>query len=157
MVLLYHLNIIKGGFLAVCTFFALSGYLSCLSALKNDDFSIKKYYINRFKKIYLPLIIITFLTIIIVRLNSSIGWVNLKPETNSVLLGYNNYWQLNANLDYFTKSVNTPFIHLWYISILMQYELIFPILFIVFKKIDHKLRKNISTILVILLAIGSTI
>ena len=33
-VLLYHLNILKGGFLAVCTFFVLSGYLACSSALK---------------------------------------------------------------------------------------------------------------------------
>ena len=36
MVLLYHLNILKGGFLAVCTFFALSGYLTCMSALKKE-------------------------------------------------------------------------------------------------------------------------
>lgn len=29
-VLLYHLNILKGGYLAVCTFFVLTGYLSCI-------------------------------------------------------------------------------------------------------------------------------
>lgn len=29
MVLLYHLNILKGGFLAVCTFFALSRIFKC--------------------------------------------------------------------------------------------------------------------------------
>ena len=128
-----------------------------MSALKKYDFSIKDYYVSRLKKIYLPLIIVVFLTIIIARLNSSIGWINLKPETNSVLFGYNNFWQLNANLDYFTKNINSPFIHLWYIAILMQFELIFPIIFVVFRKIDDKLRKNISTILVFLLAIGSTI
>ena len=44
LVLFYHLNILKGGFLAVCTFFALSGYLTCISALKNENFSIKLYY-----------------------------------------------------------------------------------------------------------------
>lgn len=157
LVLLYHLNIIKGGFLAVCTFFTLSGYLSCLSALKNNNFSIKEYYVGRLKKIYLPLIIVVFLTIFFARLNSNIGWINLKQETNSVLFGYNNFWQLNANLDYFTKSINSPFIHLWYISILMQFELLFPIIFIAYRKLDNALRKNISTLLIVIMAIGSTI
>ena len=39
-VLLYHLNILKGGYLAVCTFFVLSGYLSCISAFKKEKFNI---------------------------------------------------------------------------------------------------------------------
>jgi len=38
-VLLYHLNILKGGYLAVCIFLVLSGYLSCISAFKKDKFS----------------------------------------------------------------------------------------------------------------------
>ena len=111
MVLLYHLNILKGGFLAVCTFFVLSGYLECVSALKKDYFSIKSYYINRFKKIYLPLLIVVFITIIIFKLHPFTNWMNLKPESLSVILGYNNFWQLNANLDYFTKHINSPFMH----------------------------------------------
>ena len=153
MVLLYHLNILKGGFLAVCTFFTLSGYLDCITALKKEKFSIKSYYINRFKKIYIPLLIVVFMTLIIFKLFQQSNWMNLKPETNSVLFGYNNFWQLNANLDYFTKNVNSPFIHLWYISILMQFELLFPIVFVLLKKINKKLRKDISTLLVLILTI----
>lgn len=34
MVLLYHLNILKGGFLAVCTFFALSRIFRLYNSLK---------------------------------------------------------------------------------------------------------------------------
>ena len=41
LVLLYHLSIIKGGYLAVCTFFAMSGYLEYLSISSKKDFSIK--------------------------------------------------------------------------------------------------------------------
>ena len=54
-ILLYHLDILKGGYLAVCTFFVLSGYLSCLSAFSKEKFLLKDYYINRLKNIYLPL------------------------------------------------------------------------------------------------------
>ena len=50
-VLLYHLNILKGGYLAVCVFFVLSGYLSFKSAFNQEKFSILSYYYNRLKKI----------------------------------------------------------------------------------------------------------
>ena len=155
LVLLYHLNILKGGFLAVCTFFALSGYLGCLSALNNKKFSIKEYYVSRFKKIYIPLIIVVFITVILVKI-TNITWLNLKQETTSVIFGYNNFWQLSVKLDYFARAGNSPFIHLWYISILMQFDLIFPILFVLFKKIDKKVKKNLSIILVFLLTVLST-
>ena len=157
LVLLYHLNVIKGGFLAVCTFFTLSGYLSCTSALKNKNFSIKLYYINRIKKLYLPLLIVVAITVIFAKINPSINWINLKPESSSVLLGYNNIWQLKANQDYFTRNINSPFIHLWYISILFQFDLIFPIAFSIFKKIENKVKTNISTIIVFLFTIITTI
>lgn len=157
MVFLYHLNILKGGFLAVCTFFVLSGYLSCASALKNEKFSIKTYYKKRFIKLYVPLIIIVAFTVLIIKCIKGINWLNLKPETLSVLFGYNNFWQLNANLDYFTRHVNSPFMHLWYIAILIQFDLVFPILFTLFKKIDITLKMNVSVFVVILASLVSTI
>ena len=157
MVLLYHLNILKGGFLAVCTFFALSGYLTCMSALKKEKFSIKTYYLNRLRTLYLPLIVVVSLTIIVFKLLPNITWLNLKQETTSVIFGYNNFWQLNANLDYFTKNVNSPFIHLWYISILMQFELVFPIIFKIFKRIQEKGLNIIPIIITFILTIVSTV
>ncbi len=152
-VLLYHFNILKGGYLAVCTFFVLSGYLSCASAFKKEKFSLKAYYFNRFKKIYMPLIIVVFLTIFVVSLFPSLAWFNLKPETTSVLLNYNNFWQLSANLDYFARHVNSPFIHLWYISILLQFDLIFPFLFLALRKLGAKVHKFIPCITTFILAV----
>ena len=157
MVVLYHLSIIGGGFLAVCTFFALSGYLQCLSAMKSKTFSIKKYYLKRLKRIYLPLLLVVSITVIYAKLNPNINWLNLKQETISALFGYNNFWQLNANMDYFTKNINSPLIHIWYISILMQFDLVFPIFFLLFKKINKLIYKNASTIIIFLLAVISTI
>ena len=156
LVLLYHLNILKGGFLAVCTFFVLTGYLSTVSALRNRNFKIITYYKNRFKKIYVPLIVVMFITLIIIKI-SGINYINLKPEVNSIIFGYNNYWQLHANMDYFTRFVSSPFMHLWYIAILMQFELVFPIIFVLFRKIDRIVNKNISTIIVFILMIISII
>ena len=157
LILLYHLHIIEGGFLAVCTFFTLYGYLGCLSSLKCNNFSIRNYYKNRIKKIYIPLLIVISLTVITYRLFSYNNWLNLKQETISSIFGYNNFWQLNINLDYFTKNVHSPLIHLWYISILMQFDLIFPFVFKLLKKVDEKINKHISTIIVFILALSTTI
>ena len=155
-VLFYHIGLLKGGYLAVCIFFVLSGYLLIISAYNKDKFSLKKYYINKFKRLYLPLLIVVFITIVIIKLIPSITYLNLKPEVTSILLGYNNYWQLNANLDYFVRHVNSPFIHLWYIAIILQLELIFPLVFILLKKISKKVR-IIPFIILTLLSIGSYI
>ena len=156
-VLLYHLNILKGGYLAVCVFFVLSGYLSCVSAFKKENFSLKEYYSNRLLKIYLPLLVVTFITIFVVSLFSNIVWLNLKPETTSVLLGYNNFWQLSANLDYFVRHVNSPFIHFWYIGILLQFDIIFPFLYIAFKKIGDKVNKIVLCIITLVLGVASAV
>ena len=156
-ILFYHLNILKGGYLAVCTFFVLSGYLSYISASKQDKFSFKNYYLNKILKIYLPLILVVFITISIVTFIPNINWLNLKPETTSIVLGYNNFWQLNANLDYFARHINSPFMHFWYIAILLQFDLIFPFIYILFKKIKDKFNKIIPCIISILLVILFTI
>ena len=74
-----------------------------------------------------------------------------------MLFSYNNYWQLHASLDYFTKHIDSPFMHLWYISILVQFDLLFPVLFILLKKLEEKFHKNISIFVVGICAIFSTI
>ena len=148
-ILLYHLNILKGGYQAVCTFFVMSGYFTCISIIKKNK-SLINHYKSRFKKIYIPLLIIVMLTIIVVPLFKNIHWFNLKPETTSVIFGYNNFWQIKANQDYFARSAVSPFVHLWYISILLQLELIFPIIIKACKKIKHKI---IPTLLMLLISI----
>ena len=140
-ILFYHIGILKGGYLAVCTFFVLSGYLAVLSCYKKEKFSLKDYYLSRLKKIYLPLLIVVFTSIVVITLLNTFDWINLKPETISVLLGYNNYWQLNANLDYFVRHISSPFMHLWYIAILLQFEVVFPIVFITLRKLGRKVSK----------------
>lgn len=147
-ILLYHLNILKGGYLAVCAFFVLSGYLSCKSLFNKEKISLKEYYLNRLLKIYLPLLLVVFISIAIISFITSINWLNLKPETTSILFGYNNFWQLSANLDYFARHVNSPFIHLWYIAILLQFDLIFPFIFIGLKKLKDKTKKIVPVITV---------
>ena len=156
-IFLYHLNILKGGYLAVCTFFVLTSYLSCISEFKKTKFPLKDYYLKRIVKLYIPLVIVVFSSLAVISLFPNISWFNLKPETTSVLLGYNNFWQLNANLDYFARHINSPFIHLWYIAILLQFDLVFPLIFVPLRKLGDKVSKSIPCIISILATTVSTI
>ncbi len=156
-ILLYHLNILKGGYLAVCTFFVLSGYLATTSSFKKEKFSLLTYYKDRLLKLYLPLVLVVFLTITALSFFQNITWFNLKPETTSVLLGYNNYWQLGASMDYFARHIDSPFIHLWYISILLQFDLIFPFIFIIFRKIGEKVSKFLPCFFMIAFSVIATV
>ena len=141
MVFLYHLGLIKGGFLAVCFFFVLSGYLAVSSNFKKESFSFLSYYKDRFFHIYIPLFVVVMLSILTLRFFPSIHLISLKADAVSVLLGYNNYWQLGANLDYFARHLNSPFMHFWYLAILLQFELIFPFLFLLLKRLGEKIHK----------------
>ena len=156
-VLLYHMNILKGGFLLVCTFFVLSGYLSCTSCFKKEKFSLKEYYLNKLKHIYIPLLIVVFISITLTSLLPNFNWLNLKPETNSVLLGYNNFWQLRANLDYFARHISSPFMHLWYMGIMLQFDLVFPFIFLGLRKLEDKFNKIVPCIVIFVLSILSMI
>ena len=152
-VFLYHLGFMTGGYLAVSSFFVLSGYLAVTTNINKEPFSLKKYYINKIKKLYIPLIIVTFISIAVVSNIPNTFWLNVKNETTSVLFGYNNFWQINANLDYFARHIDSPFMHLWYISILIQFDAVFPFIFILLNKLKKKINKNIPIIVTFLLSI----
>ena len=156
-VFLYHLGYLKGGYLAVCSFFVLSGYLSYQSAYQRENFSLKEYYKKRFEKIYIPFAVVVLFSIGVISLIPSINWLSLKPEVTSTLLGYNNFWQLKANLDYFARHADSPFMHFWYMGILLQFELIFPLFYLFLKKIEEKTKEYIPGIILGLITIISTL
>ena len=142
-VLLYHLDIMKGGFFAVCGFFVISGYFLS-SSLDREGFDLFRHYAKRFRKLYIPLVVTALLTVLYYSVNNMV-WITLKPEVTSILLGYDNIYQISTGADYFARSVDSPMLHMWYISILLQYELIFPLIFLLFKKIGNRSRSSFGT------------
>lgn len=155
-VLIYHLGYLKGGYLAVCIFFVLTGYLSVISSIKGERFSIKEYYLKRIRSIYIPLLLTVFITIGIVFLLKDFQWIQLKGEILSILGGYNNYWQLSNNSDYFASHLHSPFIHFWYIGILLQFEFIFPFVYKYLNHLKEKTSKLVPCIALSVLLIITT-
>lgn len=153
MIFLYHLNMLKGGFLAVSIFFVISGYLSTIKLFKKEKISFKEFYLNKLFRLYLPMLIVVFVSIGVIKLFLDVNWFNLKPEVTSIMLGYNNFWQIMTNMDYFRSGLESPFIHLWYMAILMQFDLVFPFIFLLLKKIGDKINKIIPITITLVISL----
>ena len=156
-VLIYHINpeLLPGGFLAVCSFLVLSGYLFVISNANKKNFSIPAYYSKRIIRLYLPMALVVLLTLYAISFFPDLMWLNKKPESLSVLGGYNNWWQISVGRSYFARVTNSPFTHMWYISLLLQAELILPLLYAGFKAATRYIKYNVMLILFVIMTIIS--
>lgn len=130
-VLLFHMfpRTIKGGYFGVIIFFLLSGFLSAYGSASGKKTGVLKYYFRRFLRIYPALILMIFISIEAVALADHFKLQNTQEEVVSILLGYNNFWQISKRADYFANlEASSPFTHLWYLSIVIQFELLWPFL-----------------------------
>ena len=128
-VLLFHMfpQAVPGGFFGVILFFVISGFLTAYSTDREEEIQVLPYYLKRLKRIYPALVIMLFISIEAVALTDRYRLAKAWQETASILFGYNNYWQITQSADYFANlAANSAFTHLWYIAILIQFELIWP-------------------------------
>lgn len=139
-VLFYHAfpAAFQGGYFGVIIFFVISGYLAGMTASKirqKGKIHIFSYYKKRFLRMYPELIIVILCTIGVMTFVCPNKLANSRSEVMSILLAYNNEWQISLHTDYFANlSENSPFTHLWYIAVLIQFEIIWPFLYLAY---DH--------------------
>lgn len=160
-VILYHMFpfAVKGGFLGVSLFFVLSGYLIAVTSEKSwekNNYSFKQFYLKRIKKVYPSLLVVVLVTIGALKILAPDVLNGIRSEISSVFLGYNNIWQISRNSSYFTKIANaSPFTHLWFLSIELQFYLLWPLIFTFYKFLSRGRFKNYSDYLFIILAVIS--
>lgn len=134
-IVLYHAfpSYVPGGFLGVPLFFVLSGYLMFTTTLqkwRSGSFHICDYYQNRIKKIMFPCFVMVMCVCAYMTIRNSPQMIGIRQQVASIFLGYNNWWQIAQNASYFEKhTASSPFTHLWYLSVEMQFYLIWPLLF----------------------------
>lgn len=146
-------EVIKGGYLGVSLFFVLTGFLLAYTTSKQSSFKVLSYYWKRFKRIYPELLVMVITTLG--------GYYFLLPQTvkgvfqeiTSVLLGYNNWWQILQNADYFARITNSsPFTHLWFLGIELQYYFIWPLLYFIYKALNNNFGQKMGSFFMGLLA-----
>lgn len=141
----YHLipSIFPGGFLGVPLFFVLSGYLmytTSISYLDMDTFPALDYYKKRISRLIPPLFLMVMVTCCVMTLTHSRQMIGIREQILSIFLGYNNWWQIAQDASYFSRLTGaSPFTHLWFLGVEMQFYLLWPLLFFLYKKCYHRL------------------
>ena len=165
MIFFYHLypQLFKGGFIGVSLFFIMSGFLIYVTTIEKDFLTRKKFhtssfYAQRLKRIYPSLLIFLGCIAILFTTILPTGVHHLFSEGMSAIGSYNNWYQIAQNKSYFAKmSSGSPFTHLWYLSVQMQFYLLWPIIYLLHKSILERYgirRANYVFIIGIILSAG---
>ena len=146
-VVLYHMGVLKSGYLGVDCFFVISGFFTLSKIIKdvqNGSFKFIKFIRGRVVRLLPSILLVSFFSLII----GFFLWLpndyeNLAETviasnvfSNNILAGITtkNYW--DAINEY------KPLMHMWYVGILMEYYVLLPVIVIILYKIAGILRKD---------------
>ncbi|WP_461218378.1 acyltransferase family protein [Lapidilactobacillus salsurivasis] len=135
-VILYHLNpdVFRGGYLGVPIFMVLSGYLitdHLLADLRQKGhYDYRGFWLRRIKRLYPTLITMLMATAGYIVLFQRDLLANLHRIVGTNLIYLYNWWQIFNGQSYFERFANneSPFTHLWTLSIEGQFYLLWPLL-----------------------------
>ncbi|MBR7795682.1 acyltransferase family protein [Agaribacter marinus] len=134
-VIFYHLGFdwAAGGFLGVCIFFVLSGYLiTDLLAdewKQNNRINFKKFWIKRARRLLPAMLAMLILTFIWVLLFKPTIIASFKSDFIAALFYISNWWYIFQDQSYF-ETLGEPSLltHFWSLAVEEQFYIIWPIL-----------------------------
>lgn len=161
-VILYHLGLLQSGYLGVDLFFVINGYLvvpSVCQKMKNNEFRYIKFLVERVMRL-MPLLLVACVVSLTVGFYGMLpdDYENLAQSIVASLAYSNNLLQSITTKDYWNV-VNEykPLMQTWYLGILMEFYVAFPIILGIMFKIFKKQREKDKKPEVILLAVCTLI
>lgn len=136
-VIIYHLSptTLPGGYLGVVIFFVLTGYL-ITDLLKQEQeqytkINLRQFYQRRIRRLFpLLIFVLTTSTLYIVAFQQNL-LTHLRGAVLSSAFYVNNIWQILQGSSYFDRFGNeSPFKHIWALSIEGQFYLLWPLIFV---------------------------
>ena len=140
-IVLYHCDqgALRGGFLGVDIFFTISGFLIFSSLLNHIDsgkgIGFKEYCLKRLRRIYPALILMVPVTVSLAWFINQDMLVGIKNQIVTAMLGCYNWYAIGSGDSYFSQMNPDMFRHLWFMSVLMQFYLLAPLLIYLLRKI----------------------
>ena len=110
MVFAYHLRLpfAKGGLLGVTVFFVISGFLITrilITELENTHtINLKNFWIRRMRRLLPAVLTMLPVLIFVTAIFNRVLFTKACSDLLSVLLGYNNWWQIFNNVSYFENA-----------------------------------------------------
>ena len=155
-VVLFHLGLFRWGYLGVDVFFAVAGYLTAKSVAKRMEDGTFRYWGFIWSKVVRlwPLVLLAGM------LSLVLGAVLMMPDdldhlARSVFASncfLNNILCYHSNSDYWaTKNEYAPMLHFWYLGVLMQLYVVYPIV----ERIGRRL--NMTKVLITMLGVASLV
>ena len=155
-VVMFHLGLFKWGYLGVDVFFAIAGYLTAKSVVRRMDDGSFRYWGflgSRILRLW-PLVLLSGGVAL------AVGCVLMMPDdldhlARSVAASncfLNNILCYHSNSDYWaTKNEYAPMLHLWYLGVLMQLYVVYPVV----ERIGRRL--NMTKVLIAVLGVASLV
>lgn len=131
----YHLfqRWLPGGFVGIEVFFTISGFLAAYSLLRKlnakGSLSFKQYYLGRLRRIVPPLwFMAAFITATAWLIDAKDALVGIGRQLLAVVTFSYNWYDIVRGVDYFSSSGPELFRHLWFISLLIQFYIVIPVI-----------------------------
>ena len=146
-VIFYHLEIFTYGYLGVDLFLVINGFLITMGLIrytKDEKLLYFDFIVKRFCRLF-PLVILASVVCLIVGAismlpdnyeNVAMSVVSTNLFSNNILAAITtkNYWDVVNNYK--------PLMHTWYLGIIAEFYIVFPLLFIIPSKISKKAGKE---------------
>ena len=134
---LYGKFLLQGGFIGTDIFFTISGYLTISKISRNSShgkrFSIINFFKNRIKRIIPPLLFLIIVSLPFVYFyllpNDLLNFV--KSIISTISFNSNFFYHYSGNAFGEANLIRKPFYHLWSLSVLIQFYIIFTLVILI--------------------------
>ena len=144
MIFAYHLRLpfAKGGLLGVTVFFVISGFLITrilVSELEETGrIDIMQFWFRRVIRLFPAVLVMATVSIFVSAVFNRVLFTRLCSDLPSVILGYNNWWQIFNKVSYFDNTgAPSPLAHCWPLAIEIQFYLVYPLLLVFLRRFKN--------------------
>ncbi len=146
-----------GGFMGVTVFFVLAGYLTTLSVARRlsseEGFGYLRFLWDRVARLLPSMLVVVAVTAGLALAFSPALITKEKADVVPALLFFQNIHYIVRKVSYFAAAgLPSPLTHFWYLGVLMQYYLVWPLVLMLTWRLEARRRTLVAGTLVFAVA-----